>query len=97
MPAVYTALPLPRSRFASVLCDPQIETAELRVCVLCSKRKKKIYALKRKGGEKKNQYFGGGRGLCVPFFCISEQVNLGFVVLSVILIEVSDAFCFLFL
>lgn len=65
------------------------------MCVVLGEEK--IYALKRKG-EKKNQYFGGGRGLCVPFFfCISEQVNSGFVVLSVILIEVSDAFCFLFL
>lgn len=47
MPAVYIALPLPRSRFASVLCDSQIETAELYVCVLCWERKKNIRAEKK--------------------------------------------------
>lgn len=44
-----------------------------------------------RGGEKKNQYFGGGRGSCI-FFCLSKRVNLGFC-----LIQVSDAFSFSFL
>lgn len=95
MPAVYTALPLPRSRFASVLCDPQMETAELCVCVLCWERKK-IYAPLKKERKKKSIFWRWTGTLC-SIFCISEQVNLGFGILSVILIEVSDAFCFLFL
>lgn len=94
MPAVYTALPLPRSRFASVLWDPQIETATARLC--CAGKGKKNIRAEKKGGKKKSIFWRWTGTLC-SVFCISEQVNLGFVVLSVILIEVSDAFCFLFL
>lgn len=63
------------------------------MCVVLGEEK--IYALKR-GGKKKSIFWRWTGTLC-SVFCISEQVILGFVVLSVILIEVSDAFCFLFL